>query len=178
VYAIGLQPDGKILIGGLFQYFNNVPQNRITRVNPDGSIDTGFAPGTAANNEIRTIALQPDGKIIIGGAFNLYNGTPINRLARLQGNYIMGVSESRKKFNFAVFPNPSQGQFQLEVTNLKAGKAQVAVTDLAGKIILNKEVSATNGIVNETISLKAAQGVYLLQLTAGSQVITRKVVVE
>jgi uncharacterized delta-60 repeat protein len=178
VYAIAPQPDGKILIGGLFQYFNGVSNNRITRVNPDGSVDTGFAPGTAANNEVRAIALQPDGKIIIGGAFNLYNGTPINRIARLQGNSITGVSEGSTINNFAVFPNPNQGRFRLEFTNLSASKAQVTIADLAGKIILNKEVSATDGLVKEIISLKAAKGIYLLQLTAAEQTLVRKIVVD
>jgi uncharacterized delta-60 repeat protein len=83
VYAIALQPDGKILIGGNFITYNATARNRVARLNADGSLDTSFNPGTGANNILRTIALQPDGKVLIGGFFTSYNGTARNRVARL-----------------------------------------------------------------------------------------------
>src|SRR5436305_323162 len=48
-----------------------------------GDLDAGFDPGTGANNSVLTTALQPDGKIIIGGAFTSYNSIGRNRIARL-----------------------------------------------------------------------------------------------
>jgi uncharacterized delta-60 repeat protein len=83
VYAMALQPDGKILIGGLFTSYNGTPRNRVARLNADGSLDTGFNPGTGANNLVYTMAVQPDGKIFIGGFFINYNGTPRRSIARL-----------------------------------------------------------------------------------------------
>lgn len=79
-----VQPDGKIIIGGIFNSYNGTAAYSIARLNSDGTIDAGFTPGTTAiNSVISTIALQSDGKIIIGGDFMSYNGTPINRIARL-----------------------------------------------------------------------------------------------
>ncbi|MEJ5263988.1 MAG: T9SS type A sorting domain-containing protein [Bacteroidales bacterium] len=86
VDAIALQSDGKIIIGGYFTSYNSTPRNRIARLNADGSLDTTFNPGTGPNNIITAIALQSDGKIIIGGVFTSYNGTPINRIARLNAD--------------------------------------------------------------------------------------------
>ena len=43
-----VQADGKILIGGGFTTIGGVARNRIARLNPDGSLDTGFDPN--ANN--------------------------------------------------------------------------------------------------------------------------------
>jgi uncharacterized delta-60 repeat protein len=83
VYAIALQADGKIIIGGGFSFYNSIGRIRIARLNTDGSLDTTFVPGTGANNLVRTIAVQMDGKIIIGGDFTSYNGTPRNSIARL-----------------------------------------------------------------------------------------------
>ncbi len=83
VSATALQSDGKILIGGYFSTFNGTGRNRIARLNTDGSLDITFNPGTGANNFVRTTAIQSDGKIIIGGDFTTYNGTGINRIARL-----------------------------------------------------------------------------------------------
>src|SRR5437867_3292553 len=85
VYAITLQPDGKIIIGGSFSHYNGISRNNIARLNPDGSLDASFDPGTGAENNnpgtthfVRAIALQPDRKIIIGGGFFSYNGTSRN----------------------------------------------------------------------------------------------------
>nr|WP_294939036.1 T9SS type A sorting domain-containing protein [uncultured Flavobacterium sp.] len=86
VTAIALQPDGKIIIGGNFSSFNGSVKNRIIRLNSDGSTDAGFTIGTGANNLISTIALQSDGKILIGGNFTTYNGTARSRVARLNSN--------------------------------------------------------------------------------------------
>ncbi len=52
-------------------------------MNSDGTLDLTFNPGSAANGTIYTIALQSDGKIIIGGTFSAYNGTAIFGIARL-----------------------------------------------------------------------------------------------
>lgn len=83
VMATAIQPDGKIIIGGSFTNYNGISRNRIARINADGSLDVSFNPGTGPDLYIQTIALQQDGKILIGGAFTHYNGATRNRLARL-----------------------------------------------------------------------------------------------
>jgi uncharacterized delta-60 repeat protein/uncharacterized repeat protein (TIGR01451 family) len=83
IFAAAIQSDGKIIIGGDFIEFNGNPMNRIARLNVDGSLDTSFDPGIGANNAVITTTIQSDGKIIIGGYFTEFNGTPINRIARL-----------------------------------------------------------------------------------------------
>jgi uncharacterized delta-60 repeat protein len=77
VYAIELQPDGKILVGGNFAGFNgnNIP--RLTRLNPDGSEDTAFNANLGFsftnNNPVYSIKIQPDNKILVGGDFTQFN---------------------------------------------------------------------------------------------------------
>ena len=83
VLAFALQPDGKIIIGGEFTSYNGTPRNRIARLNTDGTLDTSFDPGIGSDNNIYGVAFLSDGKIIIGGGFTSYNGTPRNRIARL-----------------------------------------------------------------------------------------------
>ena len=86
VNAVVVQPDGKILIGGLFNEINGVACNFIARLNSDQSIDETFNPGAGANNTIRAIAVQPDGKILIGGSFTEFNGNAVNRIGRLNSD--------------------------------------------------------------------------------------------
>ncbi len=86
IYSLVLQPSGKVLIGGSFTSYNGTPHNRISRLNANGSLDATFNPGTGVNSTIFSLALQPDGKVLIGGAFTNCNGTPRNRIARLNAN--------------------------------------------------------------------------------------------
>lgn len=81
-----IQSDGKILIAGYFTSFNGVTRNRIARLNIDGTLDTTFTSVIASNSNIKTVCLQSDGKIIIGGNFTSYNGTAVNSIARLNSD--------------------------------------------------------------------------------------------
>ena len=86
IRTVVLQNDGKILIGGNFTQINGVARARIARLNADGSLDTGFNPGSGANDTVRCIARQPDGKVLIGGAFTQVDGTARARIARLNAS--------------------------------------------------------------------------------------------
>ena len=86
VYVIVRQEDGKLLLGGAFSQVNGQPINRIVRLNPDGSIDNSFNSGTGFNALVRNIAVQKDGKIIVIGGFDTYNGSPINVIVRLNSD--------------------------------------------------------------------------------------------
>ncbi len=81
-----VQPDGKIIISGYFTSYNGTSINRIARLNTDGTLDATFTPGTGADGRISALALQSDGKIIIGGAFTDYNGTARSNIARLNAD--------------------------------------------------------------------------------------------
>jgi uncharacterized delta-60 repeat protein len=75
VYSAKIQSDGKIIVGGNFSSYNDTPQNNITRLNPDGSIDLTFNTGTGFNDYVNTIKIQSDGKVLVSGWFTFYNGT-------------------------------------------------------------------------------------------------------
>ena len=83
VSSIKFQPNGKIIISGGFTSYNNVEYNRIARIKTDGSLDSSFTSNPGANSLITATAIQPDGKIVIGGTFTTYNGIPRKSIARL-----------------------------------------------------------------------------------------------
>ena len=86
ITTVALQTDGKILVGGEFTSFNGTTNNKIVRLNSNGSIDTSFLIGVGFNNSVKKIIVQPDGKILVGGYFTSYNGTTQNALVRLNAN--------------------------------------------------------------------------------------------
>ena len=92
ISAAAFQPDGKILISGFFTTYNGTTRNRIARLNADGSLDTTFAPVSGGNASITSMALQPDGKIVIGGGFTTYDGVSRIRLARINANGTLDTS--------------------------------------------------------------------------------------
>lgn len=92
VTAVVNQPDGKILIGGEFTSYQNISRNGIARLNGDGSVDASFNVGTGPNKPVRAMALQDDGKILIGGDFTSVNGTNRNYVARLNANGSLDLS--------------------------------------------------------------------------------------
>jgi uncharacterized delta-60 repeat protein len=92
IHAIALQSDGKILIGGELTFGNFTNRNNIARLNADGSLDDGFHPGAGPNSTVRCIAVQPDGKVLIGGSFTHVNGATRNGIARLNANGTLDAS--------------------------------------------------------------------------------------
>ena len=79
ISAMALQSNGDVLIVGA----SGVNPIRLTT---NGLNDASFSPGAGANEQILAMAVQPDGKTLIGGSFFSYNGTNISRIARLNGD--------------------------------------------------------------------------------------------
>ncbi|MDB6169645.1 MAG: Ig family protein [Verrucomicrobia bacterium] len=73
VFAIKIQGDGKILVGGNFLGFATGNRANIARINTDGTLDATYNP--SADKQVNAIAVQADGKVIIGGAFTFLQPT-------------------------------------------------------------------------------------------------------
>jgi uncharacterized delta-60 repeat protein len=87
VFSISIQSDGKILIGGQFTTYNGTNSNYIIRLNSDGSVDNTFLSiDNGFDDVVSSIAIQSDGKILVGGYFTTYNGTNSNYIIRLNSN--------------------------------------------------------------------------------------------
>jgi uncharacterized delta-60 repeat protein len=83
---IQLELNGKIILSGNFTVFNGAESNHVIRLNSDGSIDRTLNIGTGFNNDVSALALQLDGKILVGGKFTSYNEIQANRIIRLNND--------------------------------------------------------------------------------------------
>ena len=55
-------------------------------MNSDGSLDSGFNPGTGANDTVLALRIQPDSALVIGGRFTMVDDLPRNHIARVHGD--------------------------------------------------------------------------------------------
>jgi uncharacterized delta-60 repeat protein len=86
VYSIALQSDGKIIAAGSFTTYRGAAVNKVIRLLSNGDLDPSFTIGTNPNNTPNLLLLQPDGKVLVGGDFTVFNGVTSNKLVRLNSD--------------------------------------------------------------------------------------------
>jgi len=154
VNAVKVQPDGNILFGGAFTQYNAITNNRIIRLQPDGSVDATFNIGTGfSGGNVFDIDIQSDGKIICVGGFTSYNGTLCNKIIRLNsdgtvdGTFVYGTG-----FNIPVIFGASVQVQTVKV--LASGKIMVVggMDDYNGTAINGICRLNSNGSIDGTFS--------------------------
>lgn len=85
VTAMAIQQDGKLLLAGFGIGTQSYDVAGIIRLNQDGTLDTGFAPGNVLQQHefINTLTVQRNGKILVGGTFSTWKGSPATGVVRL-----------------------------------------------------------------------------------------------
>ncbi|MET4578704.1 delta-60 repeat domain-containing protein [Ottowia thiooxydans] len=143
VRAVAVQSDGKILIGGSFNYVTGtgsttpVTSSGIARLNSDGTVDSTFhnVPFWKVNNPVRSIAVQPDGKILVGGYFTSFDSVPRSYIVRLNSD---GTQDS----GFTALPNSQVEDIKLQADGkivIAGAFTQVQGTDIRGVARLNAD---------------------------------------
>ena len=157
--AVTVLQNGKIIIGGSDNNDGKI-NYKIIRYHSNGSLDNDFKMGEGFNNIINSIAVQSDGRIILGGKFTSFNQIPRNYVARVFGD----VDFSTKSM---VFPNPTK-----DILNINNGNFnQAHVYDMSGRLV--KTVS----IINRQINLSELSiGYYFVQLQENNNKETFKIV--
>ncbi|MFY7997673.1 MAG: hypothetical protein ACOVSW_03655, partial [Candidatus Kapaibacteriota bacterium] len=159
IQSISLMANGTYLIGGTFTTYFAIgnSRNRIARINPDGTLDVNFNPGTGTNQTI--FFILPDGDFaVIGGLFTDYNGTTVSRIARVRNatpptTFTSGAPPSGMvgvpySFNFVANGSPAPNYTLLSGTlpvgtTLAAGGALTGTTTTPA--LYNFTLRASNG---------------------------------
>ena len=132
-----------ILLGGL-------------TVKADGDADSGFIPNV--NGTVYSIAMQPDGKILIGGYFSTVGGASYNGIARLNAdgtpdsNFNPDVTVSGTIYSIALQPDGkilvgggfsghiarlnTDGTLDTSFNGIASSSAQITVVQPDGKILV------------------------------------------
>ena len=92
VTDLAIQEDGKIILVGNFTKYNLLTVNHLIRLNADGTIDSSFNKGSGANQIIQSVTLQKDGKILLSGWFDSFDGKKRTSMARLHSSGVLDTS--------------------------------------------------------------------------------------
>ena len=127
VYSAAQQADGSLLAAGNFTSFAAIGMQSVARLNPNGASDSMFNRATTsalANNPIYCIAVQPDGRLLVGGGFTNLTGVARSRLSRLTADGRLDIT-----FNASANTNVHAIVVQSDGKILVAG----AFTNLSGQ---------------------------------------------
>lgn len=150
VLTVQLEVDGKIFVGGDFNSVEGVSRNGLARLNADGSLDTTFNPGTGAallsgTARVRGIIVQPDGRVVVGGAFTTFNGVKLNYIARLLGD--QGGSVEFTNANFTVDEAGGTASLGVRRTGGLAGAVSVNYVTSDSTATAGADYVARSGVV-------------------------------
>lgn len=125
-YDFAVLPNDKIIAVGYFTGFNGGSNgNGIVKLNSDGTVDTSFnvgGSGIGANDIVRALAVQSDGKILLGGGFiHSYNGVTTQNMIRLNADGSLDTT-----FRFPYTYQKSTYSSINKITVLPNGKILVA----------------------------------------------------
>ncbi len=81
VEAIAAQPDGKIIVGGYFNYVGGQRRANLARFNADGTLDRSWAPEITGRG-VSALVLRSNA-VYVAGQFSMVNGVPRTNLARV-----------------------------------------------------------------------------------------------
>ena len=178
VYSLALQPDGSVLAGGDFTFFNQYPFNNLARLTASAAFDTSFlfdqsGPDSNVLQVLsQTTTNDSDGPVVIVGGFNQVDGVNRNGIARL--NLDGSVDESF---------NPGSGA---DSTIFAVAEAQVpALAYYIGGNFANFDGVPSGGIarLNASPNSPGIQGTIdpnfnVLQGVSGSNAIIRALAVQ
>ncbi len=87
VFALTVQADGKVVVGGNFNTVFGQPRRSLARLNTDNTLDAVIISQTSVSGPVRALAGTPDDSFIAGGQFTVQNQAARNLLkpAPLQG---------------------------------------------------------------------------------------------
>lgn len=177
-HSVNLQPDGKILVAGEAESWEGL-RFTLARYYPDGTPDSTFANAGIAhttftnpphNSYGTSVALQPNGRIIVAGSAE--NGTNEDfAVARFISGLNIGIIDFTTDNNSVLIcPNPVKDMAVLKYTLAEACRITIRMTDTEGQpvasFIENQKQTAGNYELPLTFDAAMKPGTYFIIISS------------
>jgi len=181
-----------ILVGGKFNNFGYYTRPKIARIFYNGDVNPDFDPyagptigGNVEHSSVIKAITQPNNYTIIGGYFDTYNDQPAGyvtrvtdynagELGKINDKDLVNFEDGDSNANIMVYPNPSQGFFNLVSKKSFAKNASIEIYNYMGQVIFNDNIS---DVINYNLDLnKFSSGTYFLKIVNGFEIFTRTLI--
>jgi subtilisin-like proprotein convertase family protein len=137
-----------------------------------------YAPPTATNMNTAFNGIDPFGnwqfgfKDIVAG-----NAGTINSITLEVCTQVLATSDFNFE-NFALYPNPNNGNFTVQFDSKSGNRIDIAVHDISGRRIFERNY-ASSSVFSQEIQLDNVQsGVYLVSISDGNNKTTKRIVIK
>lgn len=189
INALAVQDDGRIFVGGEFtggMYEPNVPgPDRFIRLLPNGTRDDaaydvgeGPGPGQELTSYVRDIAIQTDGKILVGGYFGSFHNpdeTQYRNLIRLHPDVVTGMTENQTPAALQLLTDPHSGAHFLQHPFPMAAQSTLRIHAANGQLVQERLLPAS-GAMPVPIAEGLLPGVYVVSVEHAGQRVTGRLV--
>ena len=186
-YSVALQPDGKIIVGGLVGN-PSLEDFALLRLLPNGALDYSFGSFSglvktdfgAHNHKIYTIALQDDGMIVVGGlsTYDIQYASPI--FSRYKEGFVNLVPDPMNSFSIFLTPNPVIQNARLEYELKEDAIVSIQLFDVKGNVLkavcMGKKQTAGKYFTTIEYPTELQPGCYLLSILIGDEKIILKTI--
>ncbi len=91
---------------------------------------------------------------------------------------VIGMDELLER-SFRIYPNPSEGVFNLEFSSSLGEDMEIRITNMMGQIVLEDEIESFSGSYRKRLEMGAYRsGVYLLQLITERATVNRRIILQ
>ena len=177
VYNVTRQPNGRILLGGLFSNSGAASAyTNLMRVLENGQTDTSFGNTATPSGTVRSLAIQPDGGILVAGSFTTIGGQPAVGIARIVAANVLAVAApAAVAARTTAWPVPAHGQLRV-APDASARPLSLELLDALGRP--QRQQPATSA-AEQTLDLTGLPaGLYLLRVHYAAGDVTRRITVE
>jgi uncharacterized delta-60 repeat protein len=187
VFDILPLPDGRMIITGNFDHVRGEPRGGIAMLNADGTLSDDYFTGPGCGDYsgievnyryIAGIVPAPNGEYYIHGAYVGYDDGTNNYpqqafVSRLHGLNV-GIGE-REPIHVEVSPNPSAGQFTIQLDHYSGGE-EVEVRDALGRAVLQQRITDASMVLDLS---RQADGLYTIAVRIKAHVpVVQRVVIQ
>lgn len=90
VTCMAIQPDKKVVVGGIFNRIAGHDRERLARIYPDGTLDSSFK--VSASSWPESISIQNDGSLVVAASLYDDQGNQRNHLGRIRPDGTLDLS--------------------------------------------------------------------------------------